>query len=487
VSTFIDKAIELFAPVTAVRRAQARMELEAANKARDVFARYEGASRGRRTRGWTTVSSNDANAEIKRGIEIIRNRARDLARNTWIGRRAVDVLTTNTVGTGIRMSMDGESELERHLKKWARSTRCSVDRMHNLYGIQALAYAAMVESGEALVIRVRQRAKPGEIPLKLKVLEGDYLDHELTEGNIVQGVEYNAHGERVAYHLHRDHPGDLEAGYNTSHIRVPADDVIHLFRVLRPGQVRGISDLAPVIIKIRDWDSFEDAQLVRQQIAACYTAFVRTPSDVLGGMMGTDPEEMPLVTSMEPGLVQLLQPGEDVTFGTPPDVGGYKDFADVTLHEIAAGLGISYEALTGDLRGANFSSARMGWIEFRNKIDADRALILEPRMLETIGEWLLEAAATMGLARGDEMIRWTPPRRQMIDPIRETEALINAVRGGVSSRQSEIRSLGRDPDEVMREIKADNDIADEMGFVFSSDARADESQVRLYRDDTPSE
>src|SRR5699024_2133773 len=105
----------------------------------------------------------------------------------------------------------------------------------------------------------------------------------------------------------------------------------------------------------------------------------------------------------EPGLVQLLQPGEDVTFGTPPDVGGYKDFADVTLHEIAAGLGISYEALTGDLRGANFSSARMGWIEFRNKIDADRALILEPRMLETIGEWLLEAAATMGLARGDEM------------------------------------------------------------------------------------
>src|SRR5699024_9688155 len=185
------------------------------------------------------------------------------------------------------------------------------------------------------------------------------------------------HGERVAYHLHRDHPGDLEAGYNTSHIRVPADDVIHLFRVLRPGQVRGISDLAPVIIKIRDWDSFEDAQLVRQQIAACYTAFVRTPSDVLGGMMGTDPEEMPLVTSMEPGLVQLLQPGEDVTFGTPPDVGGYNDFADVTLHEIAAGLGISYEALTGDLRGANFSSARMGWIEFRNKIDADRALILE--------------------------------------------------------------------------------------------------------------
>ncbi len=58
--------------------------------------------------------------------------------------------------------------------------------------------------------------------------------------------------------------------------RVSAEDVIHLFRLETPGQVRGISWFAPVLLRLADLDSWRDAQLVRQKIAAMLTAFVTT-------------------------------------------------------------------------------------------------------------------------------------------------------------------------------------------------------------------
>lgn len=473
-TNWLDNSIAAVAPGWAASRAEARARLLAFNQAREIQARYEGASRGRRMVGWNTVSGGSAVAETQGALALLRARARDLTRNTWAGRRAVNILVHNMIGTGIRPSLDGESPLEEQIKKWAKSTRCDQDGLHNLYGIQALAVRTMIESGESLIIRRPQKFTRKNIPLKLRVLEGDYLDEgynqPLPNGNtIVQGVEFDRFGNRVAYHLFKKHPGDMYTG-TTGHerVRMSADDVIHLFRVLRPGQVRGITDFAAVIIKLREWDSYEDAQLVRQKIAACFTAFVRTDSSVLPGDADAQRE---LGTKVEPGIIEILRPGESVTFGTPPDVGGYKDYADITLREIAAGIGITYEALTSDLRGVNFSSGRLGWLEFQRKIDSDRALLYEPRMLEPIAEWLLNTLTLTGDATGDEDIKWTPPRRQMIDPSKEINAAKASIRAGLSSRQAEIRGLGRDPEEVMAEIAADNAAADALQLFLDSDPR----------------
>src|SRR5690606_27084232 len=119
------------------------------------------------------------------------------------------------------------------------------------------------------------------VPLQLQVLEPDHLDAGRNEtladgGYILQGVEFDPLGRRRAYWLFPVHPG--EAGIMGRGALVsrpaPARQILHLFERLRPGQVRGVPWFAPAILKLRDLDEYDDAELVRKKIEACFAAFV---------------------------------------------------------------------------------------------------------------------------------------------------------------------------------------------------------------------
>jgi lambda family phage portal protein len=467
----LDKLSAWFTPATVSQPTA----LRALAHEQSIQARYEGAGVGRRYDGWTTVTSGSANAEIYAGLVRLRDRSRDLVRNNWAASRAVSVIANNVVGAGIIPSSDNPA-VEQALLAWADTTACDADGLMTLYGLQAQVMRAVAESGECLVLRER-RASSERLPLlfQLRVLEGDFIDTLVdgpmpNGGRAIQGVEFDARGRRVAYHLFESHPGDqLWTGLRTSSRRVPASEVLHIFRPDRPGQVRGVPWLSPVILKLRDFDEYEDAQLLRQKIAACYTAFVRRPD------VGVPVDAGALGERVEPGMIELLAPGEDVTFGSPPGVDGYADYSRITLREIASGIGLTYEALTGDLSQVNFSSARMGWLEFQRSIDHWREHVLMPMFLARVTDWILESAELQGLATGAS-IRWTPPRREMINPVDEIKAAQDAIRAGLTSRREEIRKLGRDPEEVYREIARDNAETDRLGLVLDSDPRRDASR-----------
>jgi lambda family phage portal protein len=441
-----------------------------------IQARYEGAGVGRRFDGWQTVGAGSANAETYSGLVRIRDRARDLVRNNWAANRAVSVIANNVVGTGIIPSSTNP-QIEAALIAWADTTACDADGLLTLYGLQAQVMRSVAESGECLVLRERRTMSEG-LPLlfQLRVLEGDFIDSlvdgPLPNGNrAIQGVEFDGRGRRVAYHLFESHPGDqLWTGLRSGTKRVPASEVCHVYRPDRPGQVRGVSWLAPIILKLRDFDEYEDAQLLRQKIAACYTAFVRRPDvgvPVDAGMLGQ---------KVEPGMIEMLAPGEEVTFGSPPGVDGYADYSRISLREIASGIGLTYESLTGDLSQVNFSSARMGWLEFQRSIEHWREHILQPMFLARVSGWILESADIQGMAVDGASIKWTSPRREMINPVDEIKAAQDAIRAGLTSRSAEIRKLGRDPEEVYREIAEDNAAADRLGLVLDTDGRKDASR-----------
>ena len=441
-----------------------------------IQARYEGAGVGRRFDGWTTVGAGSANAETYTGLVRIRDRARDLVRNNWAASRAVSVIANNVVGAGIIPSSTNP-QIEAALLAWADTTACDADGLLNLYGLQAQVIRSVAESGECLVLRERRTTSEG-LPLlfQLRVIEGDFIDTlvdgPMPNGNrAIQGIEFDARGRRVAYHLFESHPGDqLWTGLRTSSRRVAASEVCHVYRPDRPGQVRGMSWLSPIILKLRDFDEYEDAQLLRQKIAACYTAFVRRPDvgvPVDAGMLGE---------RVEPGMIELLAPGEEVTFGSPPGVDGYADYSRISLREIASGIGMTYEALTGDLSQVNFSSARMGWLEFQRSIEGWREHMLTPMLLSRLADWILQSADIQGFGAPGDAIKWTPPRREMINPVDEIKAAQDAIRAGLTSRAAEIRKLGRDPEEVYREIAEDNAAADGLGLVLDTDPRRDASR-----------
>jgi lambda family phage portal protein len=209
-------------------------------------------------------------------------------------------------------------------------------------------------------------------------------------------------------------------------------------------------------------------------VAACFAAFITADDDVTGGgdaVKKPDAGSPYNVEELQPGIVQRLRPGEDVTFGTPPSVGEYDAYKRAELQEVAVGLGMSYEALSGDLKGVNFSSGRMGWLEFQRTIAAAQNHMLLPQLCEPLGRWFLEAASLMLIKALEAKVKWTPSPREMINPAEEIKAARDAIRTGLSSRPHEQRKLGHDPEDLDTEVADANKRADDLGLVFDSDPR----------------
>lgn len=476
----LDQAIAYVAPQVAAKRARARLQMTAAR-------RYEGAIAGRRTQNWFAPDTS-ANAEIWKDAAKLRQRMRDLVRNNPWAARAVQTITANTVGTGImpRINVPAQSRQRRMRelwRQWAETTQCDADGRHDIYGLQSLALRAVVESGEVLIRRRFRRPEDGlALPLQLQVLEADYLDnqHDIERnefgGPTIQGVEFDAIGRRRGYWLYRGHPLDRLMTQLES-VRVPASDVIHVYRQDRPGQVRGVPWGAPVILSLRDLDGYEDAYLLRQKLANCFTAFIYE-SDPTGIDSNKD-----LTETLEPGAIEILPPGKDVRFADPPKTDGYGEYTKAALKRIAAGFGVTYETLTGDMSDVNFSSGRMGWIEMQRNIESWRWQMLIPQMCSTVGQWFTESVdqTQPGLANG-AMWEWTAPRREMIDPTKEVPAMRDRIRAGLASLPEVIRENGYDPETLMAEIAESNKLLDQLGIVLDSDPRQTSAQGQAQQE-----
>jgi lambda family phage portal protein len=471
--SILDQALAIVAPGLALRRMQARLATEALSSR---VRRYEAASSGRRTAGWRATGSS-ANAETLAGVPRLRNLARDLERNNPWASKGLTVIVSNVVGTGIRCQPRAASKAKAkraaHLwEQWAETPACDFDGRHDLYGLQALALQTAARDGEAL-IRFR-RTGAGPVPLQLQVLEPDFLDETKStiagaKGNrITQGVETDDLGRVVAYWLHPNHPGDPNGRVGASQ-RVSADQIARVYRQDRAGQLRGVSWFAPVMMTLRDLDEYEDAQLVRQKVAACYAVFVHDATGV--DSTDLDGDGSPLPERVEPGIIEHLPAGKDITFASPPSVEGFSDYVRAVLRKVAAGLGVTYESLTGDLTATSFSGGRMGWIEFHRNIEAWRWRMLIPQFCAPVWRQFIEAASVGGADLTGVAADWTPPRREMVNPKDEIAAARDAIRSGQTSWSETVREWGFDPATLAQELADDAKRFDELGLVLDCDPR----------------
>ena len=479
---WLDKAITWVAPEAGLRRVRAR-------RASDLIRlAYEGARSDRRTGGWVT-SGNSANAEIGVALTKLRERSRDLVRNNAYAARAVAEIVGNAIGTGITVqSRSGDAARDALTNeawaKWAQT--CDADGQLDFAGIQALVARTVVESGECLV-RFRLR-RPGDgfaIPLQLQVLEPDFLDQTKTQktdtGYTIQGVEFDRLGRRVFYWLYGQHPGDVvqtgvRAGLGLHSVRVPASEVLHIYRKDRPGQVRGVPWLSPVIVKLRDLDEYEEAELVRKKIEACFAAFVTQPQGVDGLPIApstTDPATGKRVESFEPGMIEYLKPGEEIAFAAPSASAGYRDYVAAKQAQIATGLQLTYEQLTGDLSRVNYSSYRAGLLSFRSGIESFRWLTFIPMFCTPVWERFAPVAFLSGwLAEPDPApAEWTPPGFGTVDPYKDSVATLNRLRTGTLTLRQAIAEQGYDPDAQLTQIAEINRLLDERGIVLDCDPR----------------
>jgi|GEM_PF-5420314 len=488
-----------------VRRLRARAESQiiraSMHAMKGQLATYEAAKVSRRTRDWKSPVGSADLAIIPDSIRT-NARARQLERDTWIAKAAKKARSRNIVGRGITPVPAvklGETEFpefntatEKWFWEWASDqTACDIEGRRTYWQMQALAAEEKFIVGESFVIW-SYKPNPKAVGLQLQMCEPEQLDDSKQSCGTNQvrgGIELNHLGRPVGYHFFERTQNDFLSGCRES-IRIPAEQVIHYYRADRSQQTRGISELAPVMLDMRDLSTLKDAMLFRAKMEACIGFIVKTamPMGITGtngvaplasGDSGTTSDGVPTY-DVTPGMVPRLQPGEDIEPFIPSSPGNlYGPFTETTIRGIGAGLGMSFGALFRKSDG-NFSSARQDMLEDEREIGPEQDLLID-----LVVKRVYELFVTFAVAEGKLPItpqqfavertryleaEYITPARPWIDPEKEGNAREILLRNKLITRSDISAEMGKRFGRTLQRYAQEQKEAEALGIKFPEDA-----------------
>lgn len=449
----LDRLIAYVSPAAGLRRAQTRAFM-AANPRNAPRPRGAGAS---------------GNADVQMSARALREHARHLRDNVGYIGAGLSERVDSAIGTGVVRKWTGPhaAKLTKLHKAW--SAQCDAAGKLNLGGVEALAMGTMECDGTAL-IRIRpRRVEDGlAVPMQLQMLESDWIDASRTAASatghtVVNGIEYDALGRRVGWWLYDQHPGDAgltgSLTSRTTSALVPAESIIDLYDVVRPGQGAGVSRMKAAILLIRDLELYREAEARRKDTEA--RIGIVASGDVQS-MAGPNAAQSGALSALSLGEIPsggILQvaPGLNLTSVAPTAMPGYVDTIKYEIKLICAALGCTYEGATGDMSEVNFSSARVRRLSYRASIERTQWLTLVPQLLRPLDEAFVRFARLSGAVpvSGAWDVEYTFPRWPAVDLLKEVNADLQEIAGGMASISGKIRERGNDPDQVFAERAAD--------------------------------
>ncbi|MBR2819833.1 MAG: phage portal protein [Reyranella sp.] len=419
-------------------------------------------------------------------------RARYLDRNNGYAANAKRCFVSAAVGAGIKPAWKAGDDpvrkrIQSRFKAW--TDVADLEGVTDYYGMQAKVAGELFVAGEAFVRRVMVDGEDGLPELRLQVLPSEMLDPTYTmsleDGRTIrQGIEFDRFGRRRGYHFWKEHPGDATQNSTGERVFIAASDILHIIDTTEAGQIRGLPRLTPSIVKLWLLDIYDDAELDRKKTAAMYAAFITaqpSPDGAPSAAVSDSGENGIGIASLEPGTIQMLEPGEEVKFSAPADVGGsYEPFQYRNIVQICAGAGLPYAGVTGDVLRANYSNTRSAMIESQRRMEQLQHGVLIFQLCRPVAHWWFESDLLAGRIEApgylDDPSPWRdithiPPRVEWVDPYKDRNAELLAVRSGFVPLSRVIESSGFDTDEVLDEIAACNAKIDARGLVLDSDAR----------------
>lgn len=442
---------------------------------------YEAASARPRAEAWGRTP-NIALAAT-RDTAAIRPRTRHLVINNPVARRMADQLTAQLVGDGISIQSEGEDpDLRAMDAAWsAWEPRADADGLRSFDGLLAAMVWSLIVDGESFAHLLV--GDDGE--LRIRLLPAEMVDtgytEQLANGHaVLAGVEHDANGVRVAYWVRQARPSNPFAA-SFERRRIPAGDMVHLFRPDEPGQCRGVSWLAPVVALLTDMDSYHDARLMQAKVAALLSGIVKDPDGtVTRAMTGGVPGPIADV-SLEPGSFTVLHGDASIEAVTPPNYSDNGEFVKAHLRMAAGVAGLSYEQLSGDLVGATYSSIRAAAVDNRRQLEQWQHNLLIHQVCRPIRErWvrlraLAGAPELAGFAEDPERFlafKAIPAGWPWVDPLKDVQAAALAVSNGFKSRREVIAERGYDAAAVDAELAADRERAEGFGLTLTPTAAA---------------
>ena len=461
---FVDKYYEIFRPAVAVRRQRSRLEL-------DILREYEAAKPRRNSKSYARKNKK-ASDEAGKAHRPLAGGAQYLVRNNALAHRIKSVIASNIIGAGIKPDYSGNAtrrltHYKNTFEQWANSTACDYEGHNNFYGLQYLWAATVVESGGVLIRRIVNNHAYNS-PLVLQTLEQQYLDDGKTptreNSTVINGIEYRdnkIHG----YWLKTSLAGN---DWRSDSKFFPAEDIIHIYRKDRPGQHLGVSwfhSVADLIDMRQEW---RDAVIMQQRIAACYGVVVTNSDNELGldkndaRLLDGDGNEY---SEIEPGMVAYLNAGAEVKTITPPNLSHTTDFNSGVIQDIAAGVGITREQLSGDFSQVTWASGRLARGEFYTNLDNWQQFIMIPA-LNKVHDWFDQLFQVVHGASGAEHRTWVLPHRSAVNPKEELQVDIMKVRTAAMTPQQFCIKHGIKFEQAIKDWQAAKTIMGDLPFDF---------------------
>lgn len=476
----LDRAIYSVFPRWGAHRIESRRRMELMEKAATFAAAkmeraWEAADNDRfRGHKWLT-SRLSVNSHLELDLEEVRERAEELYRTDCYAASAINGRVDNVVGCGIRFQAriqadedtgvdeDRATELNRQIeqnfRRWAKAERLNskqrqAERCKALYGE---SFLVMSDVGSA--------DKP--VPLKIQVISPKRIETppgKEGDPNIRLGIRFKpGSDEPVSYFIRRSEPNDTKE-VSLAYDEVPAWRVCHDFEVLFPGQIRGMVWLAPAMPLLKDLKDFSEANLIAEQIAACFSVFIQKKTDPFGAAVsaatGTDGDGNRL-QEISPGTIQYTGDDEEVKFADPNRPGNtLEPFMAWKLRGVAGCLRYPFELLVKQYTN-NYSGGRLSLIDGRITFRCWQSQSIETTW-EKVGNRFVEECVILGIVdiEPDEYYAkpwvyrrhvWVPPGWPWVDPQKEVTADLDAINGDLSSKQESLTSRGLDWEETQEQ------------------------------------
>lgn len=473
-----------------------------------MAATHSGAASARDDQAFTywNPGLGSADADLLPDLPQLTARSRDLGRNNGLMAGAMQTQRDNIVGSILRLSSLPEYRLlgitleqarawgnavEPQFRSWADTTECDAQRTSTLLGLAHQALSGAMLNGDAIVLPLWQPRPGSTWGTRLLLVESDRLSTPpwlAANPRVRAGIETDAYGAPVAYHIQRHHPGDLSGSYAVhtggfqSWERVPAFTawgrrrVIHLHDKDRTGQSRGKPLVSAVLRDFKMAGDYASNELQASVANSLVAAFLESDmsQEASAAMFGDDPRgawNTSLAEAKQGGLssVRHLKPGAIIPLPVGARLSGYSPgrpnqafeaFMLASLRHIAAGMNMSYELLLKDFSKTNYSSARATLLEVWRYFHGRRRWLTDV-MLRPIYELWLEEAVNAGTVDAPDFYakayaysrcRFIFGGRGWVDPVKEAKAAAQRMECGLSTLEIECAEQGNDYEEVLDQL-----------------------------------
>jgi lambda family phage portal protein len=407
----------------------------------------------------------------------LRNRARyELSNNCYAG-GIVHFIADEVVGRDIHLLMG--AGVDEAVATWAEGEFHEWLQAIDGIGKLNLLTFAQVADGESFGVITTNPGITTPVKADLLVYECDFVQlpawaEMFLDPRNIDGIRIDKYGQPVVYQFLRQHPGSMYGGVLVDADPIPADRVIHLFKPTRPGQHRGVSELAaalPLFAQLRRWTL---AVIAAAETAADIAGIIKSNVvDVDPNGSGATPFDR---VEIERRALMTLPDGYDIhQFKAEQPVSTYKEFKREIVAEIARSVSVPVGVALGDHAGFNYSSAKLDnqlWHKVRR---VRRSLLRRQALDRLLYQWRREAELIPGYMpaalRNPEAWTghdWLMDGDEFADPLKEANGQKVRLESLTTNLSIECAKHGLDWEDVLRQRAREKALIKELGLAAAA-------------------